>query len=231
MWHVGSVHARERGLVACSVQCWLDEPASPLATRAHGRVQCWLDEPASPLATRAQGHRPPVVLDVRYLAPRPTAGCRVALFLSLCCLRPGQVPLSHAICRVVALADWLRRLATCRTGQAACLFVRRAWAHICMATEYWPKFFCQSMASSSVCSCIFKCMFHLDVACVSSEYYIYVAMAIHCKYMFQIFRLFQTYVVSVLSICCVCCKDYTHMLQVYVSNVSAVSNVCCKYFI
>jgi hypothetical protein len=81
------------------------------------------------------------------LAPRPAATCRAALFPSMCVVC-AQAKLPY---RIAAFANQLRRLASCRTGQAACLFVRGAWDHICMAAECWHKFFRHFMTSNSKC--------------------------------------------------------------------------------
>jgi hypothetical protein len=78
----------------------------------------------------------------------------------VCCL-----PLTHGACRVTALANQLRRLASYKAGQATYLFMRGAQAHICIAAEYWPKFFHHFMALSFVCFMRFRGMFHIDVAC------------------------------------------------------------------
>jgi hypothetical protein len=163
--------------------------------------------------------------------------------------------------RIAAFANQLRRLASCRTGQAACLFVRGAWDHICMAAECWHKFFRHFMTSNSKCFMRLRWMFHLDVACVSSRccitcmlqvyisnvsvicfkkifqlfltYVAYVVMAIHvyCKCMFQMFQLFKTYVASVLSRCYIFCMGYTRMLQVYISNVSCFKRILQIFYL
>jgi hypothetical protein len=164
-------------------------------------VRCWLDQPARPLAARAQGRRP------SYRAC-PQLSCLallllvVLLFFSLCVAGAwAKLPLLHAACRVAALDDRFRRLASCTVGQTACLVVGRAWVQFCIAAECWPKFFCHSIASSSICFMRFRYMFYLDVACVPSE----------C--------------------CICCNGYTHMLQKRDVSNVSAVLDVCCKCFI
>jgi len=150
----------------------------------------------------------------------------------VCCLHPGQVAPTACCLPRCCFGRPAWRLASCRDGQDACLFVRGARAHVCMAAEWWPKFFHHSMASSSVYFMRFRCIFYLDI--------VYVAMATHvcCNGYTPMLQ----YISNVLAISNVCCKcfiwmlhmlqwPYTYMLQVYILNVSSISDVCCKYFI
>jgi hypothetical protein len=165
----------------------------------------------------------PVVPVLCCLAPRLAAACRAALF-SLCvvCIQ-AKLPLLHAACYlVVALADRLKRFASCRAGQGTCLFVCEVRAHICMAAERWSKFFCHSMASSSVCFMRFKYMFHLNVSCVLSGY------CICCN---SYTRMLQMYVSNVSSNSNVYCKCFIWMLHILQWLYTYVANVCYKCFI
>jgi hypothetical protein len=155
------------------------------------------------------------------------------LFLSLCVVCAQlNLPLPHAAWGVATLADCLRRLASCRAGQGACVFVRGARAHICMAFECWPKLHMfhvlQMYVSSRCCICCndYTRILQVYVSNIS------VVLNIYCKMLYTL----QVYVSNIcckcfLSRCCICCNGYTSMLQVYVSNISAVLNVYCKCFI
>jgi hypothetical protein len=99
-------------------------------------VRCWLDQPARPLAAHAQGHMPP--FRACPLLPSAQACCCLpsCSFLSVCCLRLGQVV---PFCMLpAALLLWSAGLASYKAGQTAYLFVGGVQAHICMRCLLLP---------------------------------------------------------------------------------------------
>jgi hypothetical protein len=118
-------------------------------------------------------------------------------------------------CRVAALADRLRRLASCKAGQAACLFMRGVRVHISMAAQCWPKFFCHSMASSSICFMLFH-MYVSFRCCMCS---------ICCN---GYVPMLQVYVSNILVVSSVCYKCFIWMLHMLQWLYTYVANVCFK---